>query len=172
MIFFQLMLFVFWASFALLTTISLARIYSKAGWSSLAVLFPVYNLFVFLNLIGKPRWWILMLTLGAPAYIIDYFNPDQSTFLSLFIVTLYLVQFAFGVWAMNILAKCFGKEEGFTVGLVLLTPIFLAILAFDGSEYIGPIGNWREYDAYNREKMNQSFDFEGERRDKQASWRN
>ena len=33
------------------------------------------------------------------------------------------------------IAKCFGKDSGFGVGLWLLNPIFMAILAFDSSTY-------------------------------------
>ncbi len=35
----------------------------------------------------------------------------------------------------NLLSKKFGKDEGFTVGLVLLPFIFLPILGFGSSEY-------------------------------------
>ena len=35
------------------------------------------------------------------------------------------------------LAKVFGKEIGFTLGLIFLGPIFQLILAFDSSEYQG-----------------------------------
>ena len=33
------------------------------------------------------------------------------------------------------LAKCFGKDNGFAIGLWLLNPVFMAILAFDSSTY-------------------------------------
>ena len=35
------------------------------------------------------------------------------------------------------LAKAFGKDTGFTVGLVLLNPIFMGILAFGSAEFVG-----------------------------------
>jgi len=35
------------------------------------------------------------------------------------------------------LSKAFGKDTGFTVGLIFLSLIFLAILAFDKSTYLG-----------------------------------
>lgn len=164
MLLFLLAFYVFVFAVGVLMLVSLGKIYSKAGWSFLAILFPIYNCFVFLHLIGKPRWWILPLNLWVPVYFIRHFNPDRPTWLSLLIMFLYLVQFIFSVWSMNILGKCFGKEEGFTLGLVTLTPVFLAILAFDGSPYIGPVGDWREHEAYNKEKMQAAFDFESERR--------
>jgi hypothetical protein len=36
------------------------------------------------------------------------------------------------------MAKVFGHGVGFGVGLLFLSPIFLPILAFDGSTYLGP----------------------------------
>ena len=39
------------------------------------------------------------------------------------------------IYLMHNLAKAFGKDAGFTVGLVLLNTIFMLILAFDKSEY-------------------------------------
>jgi hypothetical protein len=36
------------------------------------------------------------------------------------------------------LAKAFGKGAGFMVGLILLPVIFMPILAFDSSSYLGP----------------------------------
>ena len=38
------------------------------------------------------------------------------------------------------LSKSFGKDEGFTVGLVFLNIIFLPILAFGDAQYQGPYG--------------------------------
>lgn len=39
------------------------------------------------------------------------------------------------------MVKSFGKEEGFTIGVIFLGFIFIPILAFGDSQYIGPSGN-------------------------------
>jgi hypothetical protein len=44
----------------------------------------------------------------------------------------------FIIWVYNLLAKSFGKSEGFTVGLILLSPIFMCILGFGDAVYLGP----------------------------------
>ena len=44
------------------------------------------------------------------------------------------------IWVQNLLAKSFGKSELFTLGLVLLTPIFHLILGFGDAQYRGPAG--------------------------------
>jgi hypothetical protein len=46
----------------------------------------------------------------------------------------------FSVWTYNLLSKSFGKSEGFTVGLLLLSFIFMPILAFGDAKYQGPAG--------------------------------
>jgi len=41
---------------------------------------------------------------------------------------------------INLLSKSFGKDVGFTIGLILLPVIFYPILAFGDAKYIGPAG--------------------------------
>lgn len=87
-------------------------IFEKAGQPGWAALIPVYNLIVFMRIIGKPWWWILL-------WMIPY------------------AQLVWIVWGYNLLAKKFGKSEGFTVGIVFLGFIFLPILAFGSATYEG-----------------------------------
>jgi hypothetical protein len=49
---------------------------------------------------------------------------------------------------VNMLSKSFGKDEGFTVGLVLLGIIFYPILGFGSAKYQGPYGDPVQYQAY------------------------
>jgi hypothetical protein len=39
---------------------------------------------------------------------------------------------------VNDLSKSFGHGVGFTLGLIFLSPIFIPILGFGGSLYVGP----------------------------------
>ena len=86
------------------------KLFTKAGEPGWASLIPIYNIIVYLRIAGKPVWWIIL-------FIIPFVN---------FIVALFV---ALGV------AKNFGKSTGFGIGLWLLAPIFLLILAFDDSKY-------------------------------------
>jgi hypothetical protein len=52
-----------------------------------------------------------------------------------------LVNIAVYVYVYYLLAKSFGKSEVFTIGLLLLSPIFFPILAFGDAEYEGPAGS-------------------------------
>jgi len=46
------------------------------------------------------------------------------------------------IWIIvaNDLSKSFGQGVGFTIGLILLSAIFIMILGFGGSRYVGPAG--------------------------------
>lgn len=101
---------------AVLEIIILWKVFTKAGKPGWACIVPIYNAIVMLEIIGKP-WWHMFL------FCIPFYN-------------LYLL-----IKYTNLLSKSFGQEVGFTVGLIFLPIIFLAILAFSGSiKYVGPGG--------------------------------
>ena len=90
------------------------KIFTKANQPGWASLIPVYNALIFLRIIGKPWWWILLFCIP-------------------------LVNIVFIVLALDLLSKSFGKPVWFTVGLFLLPLIFEFILAFGDAKYIGPL---------------------------------
>ncbi len=92
------------------------RIFEKAGKPGWAVLIPIYNKLVMLRIVGKPWWWILLFLIPG-------------------------VNLVFYIWMINLLSLSFGKGVGFTIGLILLSPIFYPILAFSNAEYSGPAGS-------------------------------
>lgn len=96
----------------LLSVIGLWKVFSKAGKPGWAAIVPIYNLLVLLSVINKPWWWLLL-----------YLVP---------IVNLYFIVMT--AWH---LATAFGKGIGFTIGLLLLAPIFLLILGFGDAQYGG-----------------------------------
>lgn len=96
--------------FGLVILIAVWKIYTKAGKPGWAVLIPFYNLYVLLELIGRPWWWLILL-------MIPIVN----------VLVFFILMFD--------LARSFGKEPGFALGLILLTPIFLLILGFGRAEY-------------------------------------
>lgn len=92
------------------------QLFTKAGKPGWAVLIPIYNLVVLLEIVGKPVWWILLLIIP-------------------------LVNLVVSVWIANLLAKSFGKSELYTIGMIFLPFIFYPLLAFGGSRYQGPAGS-------------------------------
>ncbi len=99
------------------------KIFTKAGKPGWASIVPIYNIIVLLEIVGKPTWWILLFLIPC-------------------------VNIVFLVWTINLLSKSFGKDEGFTVGLLLLGFIFYPILAFGDAVYVGPAA--AEANAANR----------------------
>jgi hypothetical protein len=89
------------------------KVYTKAGKPGWAVIVPIYNIIVLLEIVGKPVWWILLLLIPCVNIVI------------MFIIYIEL-------------AKVFGQGTGFGIGLILLGFIFLPILAFGSSVYVGP----------------------------------
>ena len=90
--------------------LSWIKIYQKSnnpGWS---FLIPFYNIFIYLQIIQKPWYWIFL-----------FFVP--------------VINIVFHIWGLHLLSQKFGKELGFTFGLVFLPFIFLPILGFDNSKY-------------------------------------
>jgi hypothetical protein len=91
------------------------RIFEKAGKHGWAALIPIYNTIILLEIVGKPWWWILLFLIPG-------------------------VNLILGIWMTNLLSLSFGKQVGFTLGLIFLSFIFYPILAFSNAEYIGPAG--------------------------------
>jgi hypothetical protein len=57
---------------------------------------------------------------------------------------------------INMLSKSFGKDEGFTAGLILLGIVFYPILGFGEATYLGPFGDPAAFQA----AQNPQFDFD------------
>lgn len=90
--------------------IAMCRIFAKAGRAWWKALVPIYSLFVFVSIAGKPWWWVLLLMIPLVNFII---------FLLLNVS----------------LAKKFGQGAGYGIGLALLGFIFFPLLAFGKAEY-------------------------------------
>ena len=98
------------------------KIFTKARKPGWAVLIPIYNILVLLEIVGRPTWWLIF-----------FFIPGVDAIF-------FIIVCCFD------LAKVFGKSGGFGVGLLFLNFIFMLILAFDDTvSYIGPIASRPEY---------------------------
>ena len=97
----------------ILMIVGLWQVFAKAGKPGWAAIIPIYNLIVLLEICGRPIWWILLLLIPCVNIIVS---------LIVFID----------------LAKSFGKDALFGVGLWLLGFIFIPILGFGSAQYRGP----------------------------------
>lgn len=114
---FAMLIMIIGGIISILTIIANWRIFTKAGEEGWKSIIPIYNVVVLFKIAGLSPWCLL----GYLAVIIPVIGP----FIALGI-TIYL---------MVNLAKAFGKDGGFAVGLILLNTIFIMILAFGSAEY-------------------------------------
>jgi uncharacterized protein DUF5684 len=91
-------------------------VFKKAGpngdpaWGAFV---PIYGFYILLKVVGRPAWWLIWIFIPIASLIV--------------IIIVY-----------NDLSKSFGHGVGFTLGLIFLSWIFLAILAWGSSTYRGP----------------------------------
>jgi hypothetical protein len=87
--------------------------FEKAGEAGWRAIIPIYNIWVMLEIIGRPGWWLIL-----------YFIPFASFF----------------VWIIMMidLAKSFDRGVGFAIGLMLFPVVFFPILGFSEMQYYGP----------------------------------
>jgi hypothetical protein len=97
--------------------------FCKSGPAGWAAIIPIYNIYILTKITGKPGIWTLLC-----------FIPIVNI-----VILIWLLQYGF---------KSFGKDEGFTVGLILLGLIFWPILGFGSAKYLGPYGNPEAFRAY------------------------
>lgn len=98
---------------ALLLIVAMWKVFTKAGQPGWASIIPIYNIYVWCKIVGRPAWWIILL-----------FIP--------------FVNFIIGIILCIDMAKSFGKGAGFGIGLALLGIIFWPILGFGSAQYEGP----------------------------------
>jgi hypothetical protein len=89
------------------------KVYTKAGKPGWAAIVPIYNLIVLMEIVGKPAWWVILMLIPC---------------VNIVIMCIVYIE----------LAKAFGQSTGFGIGLILLSIVFLPILAFGSSTYVGP----------------------------------
>lgn len=99
-----------------LLIIAMWKIFTKAGKPGWASIIPIYNIVVMFQIIGLNPWLLLL-------YLIPVVN--------------FVVAIVFSIMQASRLSKAFGKGTGFAFGLFFLNAIFLLILGFGDSKYIG-----------------------------------
>ncbi|SEE96798.1 hypothetical protein SAMN04489740_3397 [Arthrobacter alpinus] len=111
-----LMIFLYLLIFAVAFVISglvWAGAFSKAGHAKWKAYVPFYSMWILVKISGRPEshFWLLF---------IPYFNIYMQ------------------IVILNDIAKSFGKDAAFTVGLVFLPVVFAAILSYGDARYLGP----------------------------------
>lgn len=112
----MILLFILMIGLMVFLIASMWKVFEKAGQPGWAVLIPFYNLYIMTQIVNKPGWWVLLM-------IIPY------------------IGLIWQIWTTNLISKSFGKDEGFTFGLIILPFIFYPILGFGDASYQGLANN-------------------------------
>jgi hypothetical protein len=102
-----------WLAVVVLIFVSLWKIFEKAGKPGWAGIVPIYNAIVLLEIVGRPIWWFVLLLVPCVGIVV-------------------------GIILCIDVAKSFGKDAGYGIGLALLGFIFFPMLAFGDARYVGP----------------------------------
>jgi hypothetical protein len=86
------------------------RIFQKAGKPGWACIIPIYNIFVFLQIVKKPLWWFILLLIP-------------------------LVNFIIMIILMANLVKVFGKPGWQTLLLLFFSVFYIPFLGFGKAQY-------------------------------------
>lgn len=105
---------ILYVAFLVFAVVVMWKTFTKAGQPGWAAIIPIYNIYVWLKVAGRPGWWLIL-------FLIPIVNIVMSVIVSIDI------------------AKSFRKDAVFgVVGLWLFSLIGYAILAFGKAQYAGP----------------------------------
>lgn len=98
---------------AVAVIVGMWKMFVKAGQPGWAAIVPIYNLYIWCKIVGRPGWWVLLMLIP-------------------------IVSIIFAIILCLDLAKAFGKGVGFAIGIIFLGFIFIPILGFGDAQYQGP----------------------------------
>ncbi len=105
-----LIMMLIWLAVVVAIVAGVWKTFTKAGQPGWACLIPIYNVIVLLEIAGRPIWWIIL-------FLVPVVNFVVSIIVSIDV------------------AKNFGKDALFGLGLAFLGFIFYPILGFGDARY-------------------------------------
>ena len=117
------------------------RLFKKAGEKGWKAIIPIYSDYILYKLTWDTKFfWINLIVTSSLSLIIRSNTTPSGTMNS---TAAYFSTLAgiFGiVWNAIYcikIARAYGKDSGFAIGLYFLNPIFMLILAFGSAKYVG-----------------------------------
>jgi len=118
--------------------ITMWKIFTKAGQPGWAIFIPIYNLYVYTQVIRRPNWWILVYIGIMGLYYAGFAMIMSGSGAGAALTAVGgIALLVISIMDTHRLSTSFGQGAGFTVGLVLLGIIFYPILAFGNYHYVG-----------------------------------
>ncbi len=106
----RMLFLVVWIGVAVFEIAAMWKVFTKADQPGWGALIPIYNVYLLLQVAGRPGWWLLL------------------TFVP-------VVNLVIGILVSIDIARNFGKGGAFAVGLILLPVVFFPILGFGSATY-------------------------------------
>lgn len=112
----------------ILSVIGLWKMFQKAGRPAWLSLIPIYNTYILCIITGVSPWWLVLSIVSG---FVVAFIPLLSFLAS--IISIY-----FGILLAVSVARSFGKEDVYAIGIYFLPFIFYMIIGLGESKYLGP----------------------------------
>ena len=117
-------MFLFMIAFYVLVVIGLWKTFIKAGHPGWAAIIPFYNIYIWVQVAGRPTWWFWVILVGALLAWIPIVG--WILIIAIWVMSLFL--------ALDV-AKNFGQGTGFGVLLWLFSGIMYLVLGFGDYQY-------------------------------------
>ena len=102
---------------AVLEIVAIWYVFVKAGEPGWAILIPIYNYLIMIKIAGKPWWYLLLMMIP-------------------------IVNIVIAIMVLHGISTSFGKDVGYTIGLLFFPFIFFPILGFGKAQYAGDKTNF------------------------------
>lgn len=109
------------------------KIFTKAGEAGWKSIIPIYNEWILYKFTWKAYMAIVAIVLVSLGTMFTQVGGALSTIGGILSFAAFVIECI----DMHKLSKAFGHGGGFTAGLIILKPIFLLILGFGSSRYVG-----------------------------------
>lgn len=116
------------------------KMFTKAGVPGWKSIIPFYNQYVMYKLTWKTSWFWITLIVAVVYGVFTSLNqnfPDNMLYAVLLLISA-IIALVITIISYHKISKAYGHGAGYTVGLLFLWPIFVLILGYGKSRYIGP----------------------------------
>jgi hypothetical protein len=117
-------MFLLMIAFYVLVVIGLWKTFIKAGHPGWAAIIPFYNIYIWVQIAGRPTWWFWVILVGALLGWIPIIG--WILIIAIWVMSLFL--------ALDV-AKNFGQGTGFGILLWLFSGIMYLVLGFGDYQY-------------------------------------